>query len=201
VDQREKSLLKASYLYPEIQKFTQITSHVGETANDAMADVVINCVTSQGIPAYIFAYVERVGRNVIYINDDRPKIQTLKVRNKQQPVSMYNDGEMSKYDLFDCTRRNASPRCDLRELHRDTGAILLRAEDMGTLMQELISHGRIEWEFTLGLQRETSAVGNLAFADEIQQSTRCTVLFIYPAANLLEGEPQRLVFQNLTLNK
>ena len=73
-------------------------------------------------------------------------------------------------------------------------------------MQEQFKRDRLEWEITIGLEDEVTdgvvaGVGDVNFDANLQRDTQTTVLFIYAEGNQLEGEVQKMVFRNLTLNK
>lgn len=208
-NQAEKSLLKADYYYPQIERFTSNTDHSTD-ARGVSSPATVQCITSHGFPDYIFAYVERIGFDDVYENSDVPKIGSLQVKNKQQPVNLYSDalsgGIMTKFDLVDCTRRNAAPLCNLTDLYKDTGGILLSRHDVGTLMQDQLNTKLIEWEFTFGITQELQdqdrdgGANDARFMTRIQRPTECTVLFIYKNGSWLEGELRKLVFHKMTLN-
>ena len=113
VNQTNKLLEKVNEFYPSIAKFELQTAHD--------APIKIPIVSGEGFPDYVFIYAETVGRSATYEPINRPKIDSLRIRNNQQDCPLYNDGVMTKWDLYDCTRRNAHEHADLQQLYATTG--------------------------------------------------------------------------------
>ena len=106
---------------------------------------------------------------------------------------MYLEDSISSFDLNDCTQRNANPLSDLVSLYKNTGAILLRKEDIGNLLndeQHGFGAGRINWDLELTLEQEDGELNYL------QQDTLSTVLFIYLRGSHLHGPSGNMIFQD-----
>jgi hypothetical protein len=152
--QSDKELIKANFFYPEIERFQTVTSHVGEVVATPMAKVQIKCVTGSRLPDYFFFYVERITADLGVYEHECPKIESIKIKRNSQATRIYTGGTITKYDLYDCTRRNSHPRADLEELFREYGGVLLSKFDVGTLLSSQLATFRLDLEFEIELARE-----------------------------------------------
>ena len=152
--QSDKELIKANFFYPEIERFQTTTSHVGEVVGGPTAAVEIKCVTGSRLPDYFFFYVERISEDLGLYQHECPKIESIKITRNSQATRIYSEGAITKYDLYDCTRRNSNPRADMEELFREYGGVLLSKFDVGTLLSSQLATYRLELEFEIGITRE-----------------------------------------------
>ena len=165
-NQQEKELLKCSYFYPEFERFQSVTTHVGESIDDPVAKVVVRCVTGSRLPDYMFIYSERITENLGLYEHECPKIEEIRISRNEQATRIYNSGVLTKYDLFDCTRRNSHPRADLQQLYKEFGGVLLSKFDLGTLLSEELATYRLELQFEITLEREPSNEDTTSAVDQ-----------------------------------
>jgi hypothetical protein len=158
-NQDNKELEKIDYSYPEIQRYTSITSHAGETGepgSHAAAKPVVMCRSGCFIPDYFFVYAER--HYTTGYSHEPPKIAQLEIRRNQQSIRMYHDTVMTKRDILDITRRNSHPRADQKQLFSDYGGVLISKYDLGKILDDQLETNLLELEFTVTLEREPSEV-------------------------------------------
>ena len=169
VDQNEKELVKVNYFYPELQRFTSTASHAGETTNDPVAVINVSCVTGSRMPDYLFIYSERISQTLEVYEHECPKIASVKISRNKQPTRIYNSGELTHYDLFDCTRRNSHPRANMEELYKEFGGVLLSKFDLGTLLGDELATYRLELDFEITLVREPNNEETLTLPEGLAQ--------------------------------
>jgi hypothetical protein len=157
VNQDDKELEKVAYSYPEIQRYTSLTKHTGETVAGAVAKAVVMCRSGAIMPDYFFVYAERRDTTGGYSNEP-PKVVQLEIRRNQQSIRMYHDTVMTKHDILDMTRRNSHPRADQKQLYSDYGGVLISRYDIGTILDDQLDTKLLELEFTVTLEREPSEV-------------------------------------------
>jgi len=81
-------------------------------------------------PDYFFLYIERID-DAIYqrFENESPKVVGLSIKRNGQQIRIYNETQLSKFDLLDMTRRNSHPRADMRQLYEEFGGVLINRYD------------------------------------------------------------------------
>ena len=204
VKQEDKELIKLDYLYPEIERFTKITTHANEVVGNSPGSIKLETVTVNGIPDYFFCYVERLNRPIVvgYESKTVPKVKSIKIKTMQQSLRIYSGGELNKWDLADCTRRNSDPLCNQYTNYTEIGAVFISKAEVGTLLQDQFDLARMELEFEIEFERETNdeaPANNARYNSLIQRDTQCTMLFIYSGGNRLRGDTYKMEFSKTRL--
>ena len=148
--QEDKELEKVLYVYPEMKRFTKVTPH-----NEP---IIVKCVCGTPIPDYFFLYIERID-DAIYqrFENESPKVVGLSIKRNGQQIRIYNETQLSKFDLLDMTRRNSHPRADMRQLYEEFGGVLINRYDLGTLLDEQVTTYELNLEFTIVLELEPNS--------------------------------------------
>lgn len=147
-NQEDKELERIAYLYPEIERFTKRTPYD--------QDIVVKCLCGSPIPDYFFIYIERVAGSNVYdtFENEPPKVKTIYIKRNGQQIRIYNQTQLSKFDLVDMTRRNSHPRADMKQLYEEFGGVLISKYDLGTLLDEQVTTYLLDLEFSIELELE-----------------------------------------------
>jgi hypothetical protein len=120
--QEEKPLQTIFVEVPKILRFQKTFTY------DSVASYKIDFETHEDRPSKVFIYIERVETSDSVFDERNPCVKGVDLNVMGQPVQSITD--LDEFQSYDATRRNAAVRCDLLNLRRRTGGVLLSLDDL-----------------------------------------------------------------------
>jgi hypothetical protein len=192
--QEDKSLQTILWEVPKFERY------VKEFAVDPVGRYEIPFETSVGRPTKVFVYIERVSVAGQVFDEFQPCVAGLELLILGQSIATVR--ELDEFEIYDCTRRNSSLRCDLEELRKKTGAVLFALEDVCDWVDFDVFGARDTFKGTFVVNEADIRLLDTRVTDTLQQTERVlvnaldrriTVLFIYEQ-HCLKGEAGTMRF-------
>ena len=122
-DQDNKSVQSVDIRYPDIVCFE---TQVEVTEN---GEYKVKFETNRGAPDNVFLHIERVSKAGEVYDSHQPSIDTISLSFFNQDVKTVS--QLSKMQIYNCTRRNSNVRSDVRYNRKQTAGILMSKNDFG----------------------------------------------------------------------